>query len=117
MQKSFIFLAGIFASLPSIVHSAGNTDPLHVISFETRDDGYHAVYLDGPILNEGCTLNDRAIIVESSSKLGSKTLVSTVLSSAVAKNRVVLRVSGCVAISLSQTSTTAPLVTKVQAQY
>ncbi len=89
-----------------------NSSSLQVASIESRDSGYHALFLSGSVPDENCTLKDRAIILESSD--GGKTMLSISLSALTANKSVVIRVSGCTVIDPSQTQHTAPRVTKVQ---
>jgi len=85
--------------------------PLQVMSIESRESGYHALYLSGPIQDENCTLTDRAIVLESSD--GGKSMLSVSLTALATGKKVLLGVSGCSIIAPDQTQHTAPKVVKV----
>lgn len=91
---------------------AANTEQLQVISIESRDSGYHAIYLSGSMPNEGCVLNDRAIILESNE--GGKAMLSLSLSALAASKKVIVGVEGCTVIAPEQPQYTAPKVVKIQ---
>lgn len=111
-DKVLFLMLNVLMLYTTNIVAAANSDQFKVTSIESRESGYHAVYLSGAIPDEGCTLNDRAIIDESS--IGSKALLSNVLTAITHGNFVVIRVMGCTVIDPNQPEHTAPLITKVQ---
>jgi hypothetical protein len=109
-----IFFVSISLSFfVSNVYSAGNSLPSKITSIETRQSGYHSVYLNNAIPNEGCGLQDRAVLVESDAS--SKLLYATLLAAVVAGYDVIIRVSGCVSIDTGATiQYWAPKIIKIQ---
>lgn len=94
-------------------HAANNTAPAQILSIETRQSGLHAIFINMPVPNEGCTLQDRAILVESDSSY--KTMYATLLMAAASGYNVVLRVNGCTPIdNPNPTGYQSPKIIKVQ---
>ncbi len=103
-------MAGVLLFLSAPV-MAVNTTPGYVNALESRDTGYHGVWLSVPIPEQGCTNSDRAVIVESDP--GSKTQTSVILAALAADKKVIVGVSGCTDVGAGGTIT-APRVVKVQ---
>lgn len=111
MKIGCLLISLTFLVSAADVFALSNSAPIKVVSIETRESGYHALNVTGTIPNEDCTLNDRAIILESSE--GGKTMLSVALSALVASKNIVVQVSGCTIIDPAQTQHTAPKVTKL----
>jgi hypothetical protein len=110
-----IFQKSLFLLLVacSLTHAANNTTPAKIASIETRQSGLHAIFLNTPIPNEGCNLQDRVILVESDPSY--KTMYSTLLMAAASGYNAVLRVNGCTPIDNPNPSgLQSPRVIKVQ---
>ncbi|MDV5168338.1 hypothetical protein [Photobacterium rosenbergii] len=92
------------------VNAAENSSPMKVKSIESRYSGAHALYGSSTIPDQGCTLKDRGIIVETDA--GSKTMISVALSALVSGKQAIVQVSGCTMISPGHGVETAPKITK-----
>ncbi|MFC1524039.1 hypothetical protein ACFL6N_04530 [Thermodesulfobacteriota bacterium] len=95
----FAMCMGLFL-FAGTTHGGESTNSLQkIISIETRDTGYHSIYLDDFYWNSTCDVNDRAIIVESD--VGGKALLDNAFKAFESKYiyniiTVKLRVEGCV---------------------
>ncbi len=107
-MKKLILSTCLFFTAPAF---AVNTVPAFVESLETRDTGYHAVYLSESVPSQNCTLPDRAVVDEND--VGSKTQFSALLAALASGKKVVVGVDGCVQIGVDSPATTAPRVVKV----
>ena len=105
----------IAISLVTNAHAAENTQSMKLFSIESRESGSHALYFTGSIPNQGCTLSDRAVIVESSP--GGGTMLQVAFTALTTRQLVIARVDGCVPINPPDTTITAPKVTKLQIYY
>ena len=124
MKKIALFL-GLLACVISIAAFANqNFDMDFVIdpkaqtspferfrSIETRESGFHAVFLNVEVPDEGCDLTDRAIIVATTD--GGRAMFNTALMAFVNGRRAVVRVDGCISLAPGS-SLTAPRAVKVQ---
>lgn len=111
-MKKLILSTCLLFSAPAF---AVNIDaPAFVDSLETRNTGYHGVWLSESIPSQNCTLSDRAVVDETD--LGSKTQFSTLLAALASGKKVIVGVDGCVQIGVVVDGTirTAPRVVKVQ---
>jgi len=108
LKKIFLILT-FFVSLPAF--ALDNSTPGKILSFESRSNGLHAIFFDQIIPPQGCTLSDRAVIVESD--LAGKTLIAVTLSALGTNKNVVIQVDGCTPITTTE-DTSAPKVTKIQ---
>lgn len=107
-------LAACVFSFTSLGVSAApaNTSASLVYSIETRDGGYHSVYLSSAFIpDQGCILLDRGVINEYA--LGGKALFSTAIAALASAKQVVLRVDGCSTV-VPGSPATAPKIIKVQ---
>ena len=96
--------------LPSF--SATNSAKVKIDSIESRDSGYHSIFVVGSLpADQGCILSDRAVVIETDNS--SKTMLSVALTALTSGKDVVIQVSGCTPINTGYTNT-APKVTKVQ---
>lgn len=110
-QVSTLLLGASLWSPFSPAFAADNSGIAQISSIESRESGYHALYLSGAIPSQGCSLVDRAIIVETSGS--GKSLLGIALSAMLSNRQVILRVDGCVGIDPSSTLTAARIL-KVQ---
>lgn len=113
-MKNFILLAhfltlGCLFSTSSF--AVGNTSPVKVLLLEARGSGYHAAYISGTIPNEGCILQDRAILYEEDT--AGKTEFAMLLSAMLLNKNITLRVDGCSIVDPTQSQYTAPKIVKV----
>ena len=101
----------VILTVPNLM-AATNTGMVKITSVETRDSGYHALFISGDIpTDQNCNLTDRAIIVETDSS--SKTMLSASLAALAAGKEVIVQVSGCTIIHTGYKNT-APIVSKIQ---
>lgn len=60
------FILSVFLGcFSSSVFADADSAQLVINSIESRNSGYHALFLSGTVPNEGCSLSDRATILES----------------------------------------------------
>jgi hypothetical protein len=90
---------------------AVNTEPGHITSIESRDTGFHGIWLTSTIPNQNCTFNDRAVVREED--VGGKTQLSILLTALVSNKKVVVGVSGCTDTGVVGAGT-SPRVIKAQ---
>lgn len=108
MRKPLIFLVLLF--IGQFIHAAENSGFMKVTSIEARDTGYHAIYFNGAIPDQGCTLPGRAVVVNTNNGNTLLSLAATALENNLS---VVIKVDGCVPI-LPGSTATAALITKLQ---
>lgn len=99
-----MFSGGLFADANSSIDI--------IDTIESRDNGYHAIFLQGGVPDESCDLTDRAILANSSA--GGQAMLDVALAALINHRSVILRVSGCSVISPDQAHLTAPSLKKVQ---
>jgi hypothetical protein len=108
--KNFLLISALFACES---FAAGNTLPAKILSIETRQSGLHAIFINSSVPNEGCSLQDRAILVESDPS--AKIMYATLLMAAAANYDVVIRVNGCSPIdNPNSTGLQSPRIIKIQ---
>lgn len=90
-----------------------NSAQMKVTSIEARDSGSHAIYFSGNIPTQGCTNEDRAIVVETGI-IGSKVLINIALSALMNQKSVVVRVEGCTLTNPNKSTNTSPKIVKLE---
>ncbi len=91
-----------------------NTAPVNIVTIESRESGYHSLFLSGAIPAQGCTNENRVIIVESGGG-GSKMMLDVALAAFTTQTNVIVRVDGCTLLAPNENmELTAPKVIKVQ---
>lgn len=108
MKKTITLL--FIAVCGSLSHAA-NTVQGFVDSIETRESGFHGIYLSVNIPDEGCSLTDRAVLVESDP--GGASQLAVLLAALAADKQIVVGVTGCTGLGTSNPAT-APRIVKVQ---
>jgi hypothetical protein len=78
----------------------------------SRESGYHAVYLESGLPDLGCTLTDRAIILNTDN--GSESMLSLATMATIHSKPVRINVIGCESIDANQPSITAPKAVTVK---
>lgn len=110
-MKTLILLASLACISLTVAVAAENSPIGNITNFVPRNNGFHSVFIDVAIPNQGCTTADRGIIVESDT--GGKTLLATTMMAISGGNQIDLRVSGCAPINPAETADTAPRIVKI----
>lgn len=108
-----LLVAMTMGCVSGVAFAAANSSFSLISNFETRSTGAHAIYLvSGMPTTEGCTYNDRAVVVEGDS--GTKTMTAMLVYAMANSKQVQVRVSGCTQLQPGENAFTAPKVVKVQ---
>nr|VFK33052.1 MAG: hypothetical protein BECKMB1821G_GA0114241_11359 [Candidatus Kentron sp. MB]VFK35646.1 MAG: hypothetical protein BECKMB1821I_GA0114274_113410 [Candidatus Kentron sp. MB]VFK77483.1 MAG: hypothetical protein BECKMB1821H_GA0114242_11459 [Candidatus Kentron sp. MB] len=100
----------MFFTLTNLVF-AGSSGITNIVSIESRESGYHAVYISGTMPDEGCTLLDRGILIASTP--GAESMFNVAMAALDKQNSVLIRVDGCTIIEPVQPEHTAPHIRKI----
>ena len=107
-RKWALLLGGLAAMTPVGAQQLSGLSGISVV--EIRDDGWHAIYLQGPVPDLGCSLNDRAVI--SADAVAGAVLLQASLDAKRSNRFVRIRVDGCIPIRPGN-ALTAPRLTKL----
>jgi hypothetical protein len=107
-MRAALLLGGLAALTPLYAQQLSDFSRIRVV--EIRDDGWHAVYLQGAVPDLGCSLNDRAII--SANAVAGGALLQASLDAQRWGSNVRIRVDGCIPIRPGN-ALTAPRLTKL----
>lgn len=92
MKKIAFLMLWVFASSAALSAPA-NSIRMTVSSVESRSSGNHDIYFNGDVPKQGCSVGDRAVVMEALP--GGKAMFSTVLTAFSLNKKVVIRVDGC----------------------
>ncbi len=112
MSRICLTLIAVLLLMPSLSFAAENSPLTTMSNIVSRDDGYHAIYINAGLSNsDSCDMFDRIILVEESST--DRSMLAMLLTSLMSNASVILKVDGCVIVH-SETTLTAPVLTKVK---
>ena len=101
------YIIALLALIPLVTSAAQNSAQGFITSIEVRESGLHNVFFSEAVPDEGCTKDDRAIIVDEGA------VYKAALLSFAGQVTTVLRVDGCAFLDTGSTET-APRVIKVR---
>jgi hypothetical protein len=110
-MKKHLF-AILFCVVPSTLLAVPtNSSSMLIRAIAARDTGVQVLSFYGTVPDQGCTNNDRAVIVETS--LGGASMYLLALSAAANGKSVGIRVDGCVAFNPEEPMLTAPRIIRI----
>jgi len=103
------FLVGALVG-GSDVAAAGTSGRAKVTQVDSRVSGFHAIYIEGGVPDEGCSRIDRAVLVEGDD--GERFSLGVALTALASGRDVILHVDGCVPLDPGS-SVTAPRILRI----